>query len=713
MNSPRALFPGALVLAAAGWAVIPLHTPIDGACDCRRPDCPSPGKHPRTKNGVKDATTDPDQITRWWERWPQANIGAAVPDGRVVVDVDTADLAAVVAADELPHTATSKTGRGWHYFYRTQVPVRPKVAVRPHIDLRGPGSYVVVSPSLHVSGVSYEWATPLEDGLADAPAWVIEAGGLSRPTTDGPNEPDAIAEGERNATLTSLAGTMRRRGMTVLEIEVALLAVNSGRCNPPLPDEEVREIASSVGRYAPGKGPAAEHASDPDRTENGAHLGSAAAEPPTWTLAETLDAVVAHLEKFVHFASRAHAQAIALWAAHTHVPLARLEQSPILAVTSAVKQSGKTKLLDVLEFVVRDPWRITRPSESVLFRKIDRDHPTVLLDEVDAIFNDKSGSTEGLRSAFNSGNRAGTKVPRNVPQGRGFALVEFDVFCPKVTAGIGGLPDTILDRAIVISMQRRSRHERHERLRERRSRALGCPLRDALAFHVAAIEDLTLPDEMLPPEIDDRAQDGWEPLLAIADAAGGHWPVSARKAAVAIYRSRVAADDTYELRLLHDCAIVFETSESAFLSTAELRAALVALDQSIWADIRGKEITPHYMGKLLRAFDIESVRHRPFGSGNPVHGYFRAAFEDAWERYASTPPESGTSGTSGTDPLSTARSGAPSVPDVPDVPDVAGIEEIPVEQDYPRSIWDIDAVPDEPPVGARSESASPDLGAVP
>ncbi len=167
---------------------------------------------------------------------------------------------------------------------------------------------------------------------------------------------------------------------------------------------------------------------------------------PTLTLVAALDAVVAHLRRFVHLATPEHADAVALWTAHTHAYLERLGQSPILALTSAVKQSGKTRVLDVIEFLVRAPWRITRPSESVLFRKIDADHPTVLLDEVDAIFGDKTGNTEGIRSLFNSGNRRGTKVPRTVAQGRTFALVEFDVFCPKATAGIGGLPDTILDR---------------------------------------------------------------------------------------------------------------------------------------------------------------------------------------------------------------------------------------------------------------------------
>jgi hypothetical protein len=149
MNAP---LESALAVAAAGWGVIPLHTPVDGACDCRRPNCSSPGKHPRTKNGLRDATTNADQIREWWGVWPEANIGAVVPDECVVVDVDVSDLATVFSAGELPATPTSKTGRGWHLIYRTATPIRPKVGVRAHVDLRGLGSYIVVPPSLHVSG---------------------------------------------------------------------------------------------------------------------------------------------------------------------------------------------------------------------------------------------------------------------------------------------------------------------------------------------------------------------------------------------------------------------------------------------------------------------------------------------------------------------------------------------------------------------------------
>lgn len=248
------LLEGALSMAVGGWSVVPLHTPIDGTCDCRRPGCSSPAKHPRTKNGLSDATTDADQIRRWWGMWSTANIGAVVPDGFIVVDVDVADPATVFRSDELPTTAMAKTGRGHHLIYRTATAIRPRVGVREHVDLRGPGSYIVVPPSLHISGARYEWVVPMEDGISDAPAWIAGSARSPRAAGDRPEDSDTIPDGQRHATLASLAGTMRRRGMTAAEIEAALLAVNTGRCQPPLPDDAVRGIATSVGRYPPGNG---------------------------------------------------------------------------------------------------------------------------------------------------------------------------------------------------------------------------------------------------------------------------------------------------------------------------------------------------------------------------------------------------------------------------------------------------------------------------
>jgi hypothetical protein len=240
----------ALSYAAAGFPVIPLHSPVGGRCDCRR-DCESPAKHPRTAHGLSGASTDPDQIRRWWEMWPEANVGLAIPDGYVVVDVDVAEAGTVTAGHELPPTALAKTGRGWHFLYRTPTSVRPAVGVLDHVDLRGPGSYIVAPPSVHLSGTQYVWVSAPGEGIADAPAWILDSARLTAPAVEAAGAP--IVEGERNATLTRLGGAMRHQGMTGAEIETALLAVNAARATPPLADDEVRAIASSVGRYAPGE----------------------------------------------------------------------------------------------------------------------------------------------------------------------------------------------------------------------------------------------------------------------------------------------------------------------------------------------------------------------------------------------------------------------------------------------------------------------------
>ena len=242
-------------MAAAGWAVIPLHTPIDGVCDCRRPDCSSPGKHPRTKNGLLDASTDPDQIQRWWAMWPDANVGIAVPSGVVAVDIDGPEGVEALRARgySLPETATVETGRGHHYLYRTDERIGPKTAVLPKVDLRGLGSYLVAPPSLHHSGRRYRWLRELGEGLAAAPAWISELAGGGR-GFDGPTPPisDVIVEGQRNVELTSLAGTMRRRGSPTPVILAALLETNRLQCRPPLDEGEVGRIAASIGSKPPG-----------------------------------------------------------------------------------------------------------------------------------------------------------------------------------------------------------------------------------------------------------------------------------------------------------------------------------------------------------------------------------------------------------------------------------------------------------------------------
>lgn len=245
--------------AARGWAVFPLHTPTDAGCSCHRDDCGNTGKHPRTVNGFKDATTDPQQIAKWWGMWPLANIGIACgPSNLTVIDVDPRHGGDETFRDlcerygeGLTETVIALTGGGGaHYVYRAgDPPVGSSVNTWPGVDIRGHNGYIVAPPSLHASGRTYEWERPAsKHELAPFPDIMAP-----RPVRSfAPMVGAEIPNGARNETLTSLAGSMRRRGMGEASILAALLVENQ-RCQTPLPLSDVRRIARSVARYEPGK----------------------------------------------------------------------------------------------------------------------------------------------------------------------------------------------------------------------------------------------------------------------------------------------------------------------------------------------------------------------------------------------------------------------------------------------------------------------------
>ena len=163
----------ALAYAGHGWAVFPLHTAVDGVCDCRKACSPlQAGKHPRTMDGFKSATTDPEKIAHWWGMWPTANIGIATGkvSGIVVVDIDPRNggLDTVDAIREkvplfLPETARVRTqGGGWHLYYQYAAK-RMKKAAGAGIDIKSDGGYVVAPPSVGASG-AYVWVVAGELG---------------------------------------------------------------------------------------------------------------------------------------------------------------------------------------------------------------------------------------------------------------------------------------------------------------------------------------------------------------------------------------------------------------------------------------------------------------------------------------------------------------------------------------------------------------------
>jgi len=232
----------ALAYAAHGWLVFPL-----------RPR----SKEPLTEHGFKNATADARQLERWWGETPESNIGLHPgPSGFVVIDIDGADgrAAAQLLGLLSEPTLAVLTGRpaGLHLYYQHpgfSVSNRP---LAPHLDVRSDQGYTILPPSVHPSGAIYRWDKAPVLALPPEVLALLQNGTGLRAAPAAPLAPAApIPEGTRNATLASLAGTMRRRGMEAPEIAAALLVVNAERCRPPLSDAEVESIAASVARYAP------------------------------------------------------------------------------------------------------------------------------------------------------------------------------------------------------------------------------------------------------------------------------------------------------------------------------------------------------------------------------------------------------------------------------------------------------------------------------
>lgn len=223
---------------------------------------------PLTPQGFKNATTDADQIQRWWRRYPGACIGIAT-EGLLVVDIDAPPNPWLsdqpeLAADLLSAPTSITPGGGRHHFFRRPAGKDWKCTVgrlAAHVDTRTDGGYVVVPPSVRPDG-EYRWIEGCEldsgiEGLPEPPGWLVaKLDALTwQPAATGAMLTQAgcnvIPSGQRNATLARLGGAMRRVGMGQAEILAALQQTNAQRCVPPIPDREVERIAASVSRYEP------------------------------------------------------------------------------------------------------------------------------------------------------------------------------------------------------------------------------------------------------------------------------------------------------------------------------------------------------------------------------------------------------------------------------------------------------------------------------
>ncbi|MEU7863881.1 DUF3631 domain-containing protein [Nonomuraea sp. NPDC049141] len=344
--------------------------------------------------------------------------------------------------------------------------------------------------------------------------------------------------------------------------------------------------------------------------------------------AALLDQLRAALTRYVILPKAEAADAVTLWIATTHAQPA-LAHAPRMVIRGPEKRCGKSRLLDIVEATCHDPFITVNSSSAAIYRSITDDPPTILVDEADTIFGAKADGHEDLRGLLNAGhqrNRPAKRYDANANR-----VESIPTFAMAALAGIGAMPDTIEDRAIVIRMRRRAPGESAAPYRHKRDRL---PLRRLAADLAAWLRpDLTTLEEAEPAmPVEDRAADTWEPLVIIADHAGGPWPDRARAAALAL---TAEADDnghtSPRLRLLTDCRTAF--GDKTALPTAILLDRLKAEPESEWADHGPAGLTAMKLGTLLREYDIRSTTIRFPPPTGQAKGYQRADFADAWARY--------------------------------------------------------------------------------
>jgi hypothetical protein len=349
-----------------------------------------------------------------------------------------------------------------------------------------------------------------------------------------------------------------------------------------------------------------------------------------------LSAVYDFIGRFVAYPSEHAHVAHALWIAHTHA-MDAWDSTPRIAFLSPEPGSGKSRALEVTELLVPRAVEAVNVTAPYLFRKVGSQdgRPTILYDEIDTVFGPRAKDNEEIRGLLNAGHRKRAVAGRCVVRGKEVFTEEIPAYCAVALAGLGNLPDTILTRSVVVRMRRRAPTERVDPYRRRDESVAAERIVERLARWMETIApELANARPVMPAGIADRNADVWESLLAIADAAGGVWPGVARAAAVTLVTEAMASTPSLGVRLLADIKAVFREAER--LATKTLLSLLIELDESPWADLRGRPLDARRLAAMLRPYD---VRPHPIRIGVVVDkGYTAADFSDAWARYIGPPP---------------------------------------------------------------------------
>lgn len=386
--------------------------------------------------------------------------------------------------------------------------------------------------------------------------------------------------------------------------------------------------------------------------------------------ATLLDDTRDFLKRFCAFPDHHALVAVTLWAAHAHM-VESFHTTPRLAILSPEAGSGKTRVLEILNLLVPNSLFTLNASPAAIFRTLANGRITLLFDEVDAIWSKRGqdDNHEDLRSLLNAGYKTGATIPRCV--GPKHDVVQFEVFCAVALAGLGDLPDTIMSRSVIIRMQRRAPYEVVEPFRTRTHEPVGHAIRDRLVTWAKSVgESCGSAWPALPEGVEDRPAEVWEPLIAVADAAGGHWPETSRAACVALCKVAQDRRASLGIRLLSDLRIIFQ--DAVALHTETILARLThgedhgLDDDAPWADLRGQPLASRGLASLLRKYDIKPEKVKV--AGLSLQGYRREHLHDAWARYL--PPSPGSAQAEPPEPSAPfAENGGVEVPEVPEVPD--------------------------------------------
>ncbi|WIT12907.1 DUF3631 domain-containing protein [Paucibacter sediminis] len=351
--------------------------------------------------------------------------------------------------------------------------------------------------------------------------------------------------------------------------------------------------------------------------------------------AKLLDDIAALIKKYVILEPE-QADAAALWLAHTHL-IDVADVSPIAIINAPERACAKTLFQTILGRLAYRPLFASNASMSALFRSIELWGATLLIDEADTFFRDNSD----LHGMVNAGYKRGGFVLRSEVTTESIEPKMFSVYGAKSIAGIAlekHLPDATMSRGIVFGMRRKLAHEKVERFRHADDEVFNRLSSQLARFALDYAHQVRMARPTLPEQMSDRAQDNWEPLLAIAECAGDAW---VQRATVAAIKMSVASESQASTGndLLADIKEVLSKWSKPTIKTADLISMLIADDDMGWCTYnRGKPLTPRQLAKLLDAYSIKPKTVRqpktPLEpNGSTPKGYDVGDFNDAFTRY--------------------------------------------------------------------------------